>query len=127
VDRCRQAAEEGDGAAATAINPLLQAPGPPEAGKDAGDRTARAVQRGIRMSPKKLNLFMPVIRRRHIQDALAQCRASVKKAARLSEKVRAGSLLERRLAGACIYADVVAYLGLGNLVGEAPFGCLHLF
>lgn len=81
-------AENGGDAAAAVINPLLQTPGPPdEAIQKPEERTARAVQRKIRMGPKKLGLFMPLIRRRHIMDALTQCRVSVKKAARWSEKV----------------------------------------
>eukprot|EP00884_Botryococcus_braunii_P001673 jgi/Botrbrau1/11506/Bobra.0198s0004.1 len=79
--QCKQVAAEGNDAAPTVISPLLQAPGPPGgAGQKAEDRSARAVQRFIRMAPKKLDLFMPLIRRRHIMDALAQCRVSIKKA-----------------------------------------------
>lgn len=52
-----------------------------------GEGKAGAKLRGIRISPKKLNHFAKVIRRMHVEDALAQCQVSVKKAARFCAKV----------------------------------------
>ena len=38
---------------------------------------------GIHMSPKKINLFATLIRRMHVDDALAQCRLHPKKAGKI--------------------------------------------
>ncbi len=79
------------------INPLQQMPGPagaasplsfvPEgaaAGSDAR-RTARAFARNLHISPRKLNMFASLIRGLHVEDALIQCRVSVKKSAKMCE------------------------------------------
>ena len=52
-------------------------------------RRARAIARKLSISPQKLNDFATVIRRMHVQDAVMQCRYSVKKAAKIVEKARA--------------------------------------
>ena len=49
--------------------------------------TAQAVKRGVQISPKKLNQFATLVRRLHVDEALAQCQLSVLKAARICEKV----------------------------------------
>ncbi len=52
-------------------------------------RRARAIARNLKISPQKLNDFAAVVRRMHVQDAVLQCRYSVKKAATIVEKARA--------------------------------------
>ena len=81
---------------AAGINPLMQTPAPVSAGsvssqQDAAaqpNRTAQAVLRKTKISPKKLNEFARLIRRMHIDDALVQCQVAPKKAAKLCYKVR---------------------------------------
>lgn len=80
---------------AAGINPLMQTPAPAFRGsaftpKDAAvqpNRTAQAVLRKTKISPKKLNEFARLIRRMHIDDALVQCQIAPKKAAKLCYKV----------------------------------------
>lgn len=80
---------------AAGINPLMQTPAPALAGsaptpKDAAvqpNRTAQAVLRKTKISPKKLNEFARLIRRMHIDDALVQCQVVPNKAAKLCYKV----------------------------------------
>lgn len=48
-----------------------------------GPGKAGAKLRGIAMSPKKINLFATLIRRMHVEDALAQCRLHPKKAGKI--------------------------------------------
>ena len=87
-------------AAAAELNPLLQTPAPPSSrrGEPTGisgrvdprarePSTSRAVLRGIPMSPKKLAVWTDLVRRRHVDDALVQCRMSPKKAAKICLKV----------------------------------------
>ncbi|KAL3144043.1 hypothetical protein ABBQ32_003843 [Trebouxia sp. C0010 RCD-2024] len=76
------------------INPLMQTPGPasssakvPQAAAAPENRTAQAVLRKTRISPKKLNEFAKLIRRMHIDDALVQCQVAPKKAAKLCYKL----------------------------------------
>ena len=77
------------------INPLMQTPAPVFTGsgstsKDAAvqpNRTAQAVLRKTKISPKKLNEFARLIRRMHIDDALVQCQVAPNKAAKLCYKV----------------------------------------
>ena len=79
---------------ASGINPLMQTPAPASTtvfalpGADSeGERTAQAVLRKQRISPKKLNEFARLIRRKHIDDALVQCQVAPNKAAKLCYKV----------------------------------------
>jgi Ribosomal protein L22p/L17e len=66
------------------INPLQQTPGPgPAPAHGKLERVARAVLRGVAISPRKLNLFMRNVRRLHVDDAINQCAISVKKSARI--------------------------------------------
>ena len=87
-------------ASAAELNPLLQTPAPPSSrvgdGAGASGRvdprardpsTSRAVLHGISMSPKKLAMWTDLIRRRHVDDALVQCRMSPKKSAKICLKV----------------------------------------
>jgi len=53
----------------------------------AGEKRARAILRGARIGPRKLNTFVDVLRGLHIEDALIQCRIHHKKAARMCEKL----------------------------------------
>lgn len=78
------------------INPLMQTPAPaargsvfvpPLAAAVQQDRTAQAVLRKTKISPKKLNEFARLIRRMHIDDALVQCQVAPNKAAKLCYKV----------------------------------------
>ena len=65
-------------------------PGPVSTSKGAAvqpNRTAQAVLRKTKISPKKLNEFARLIRRMHIDDALVQCQVAPKKAAKLCYKV----------------------------------------
>ena len=48
-----------------------------------GPGRSAAVLRGIHISPKKMNHFATLVRRMHVDDALAQCRLSPKKAAKI--------------------------------------------
>lgn len=82
-------------AEAAGINPLMQTPAPamqgtvlrpPGAAAAPTDRTAQAVLRKIKISPKKLNVFAKLIRRLHIDDALVQCQVAPNKAAKLCYK-----------------------------------------
>lgn len=77
----------------------MQTPGPasssakvPQAAAAPENRTAQAVLRKTRISPKKLNEFAKLIRRMHIDDALVQCQVAPKKAAKLCYKVRITTL-----------------------------------
>lgn len=82
---------------AAGINPLMQTPAPVSAGSASTqqvaaaqpNRTAQAVLRKTKISPKKLNEFARLIRRMHIDDALVQCQVAPKKAAKLCYKVTA--------------------------------------
>jgi len=77
------------------INPLMQTPAPassgstfvPQAAAVQPNRTAQAVLRKTKISPKKLNEFAKLIRRMHIDDALVQCQLAPKKAAKLCYKL----------------------------------------
>lgn len=78
------------------INPLMQTPAPaargsvfvpPLAAAVQQDRTAQAVLRKTKISPKKLNEFARLIRRMHIDDALVQCQVAPNKAAKLCYKL----------------------------------------
>ncbi len=60
---------------------------PPLAAALQQDRTAQAVLRKTKISPKKLNEFARLIRRMHIDDALVQCSVAPNKAAKLCYKV----------------------------------------
>ncbi len=76
---------------AVAGSPLTQ-PATDAAGARAflvAPRRARAIARNLKISPQKLNDFAAVVRRMHVQDAVLQCRYSVKKAATIVEKARA--------------------------------------
>ncbi len=89
----RWQADEAQGAG---INPLMQTPAPalrgsvfgsPGAESASQERTAQAVLRKTKISPKKLNEFAKLIRRMHIDDALVQCQVAPNKAAKLCYKV----------------------------------------
>ncbi len=58
-----------------------------------GPGKAGAKLRGISMSPKKINLFATLVRRMHVDDALAQCRLHPKKAGKIIAGVGHASLL----------------------------------
>ena len=87
---------------APGINPLQMSPGTMATGSPAASvpqpaasaaaaaepRRARAIARNLKISPQKLNDFAAVVRRMHVQDAVLQCRYSVKKAAKIVEKAR---------------------------------------
>jgi hypothetical protein len=106
VETCTQAfhsgvisrAEEKPAWSQAAINPLQQTPVPvvSKQVKETQRKTAYAIQRDIPMSPKKLRLFPPLLRRRHVADALVQCRVSPKKAGRICEKVWDSTYLVER-------------------------------
>ena len=110
---------------AQGMNPLQMVPGtvaaaqgspaasvPQPAGDAAGGgqpRRARAIARNLKISPQKLNDFAVVVRRMHVQDAVLQCRYSVKKASTIVEKARActycrWSAAEARAARCCVCA-----------------------
>lgn len=80
---------------ASGINPLMQTPAPasatsvfaPPRADSETERTAQAVLRKQRISPKKLNEFARLIRRKHIDDALVQCQVAPNKAAKLCYKL----------------------------------------
>lgn len=90
VSTFTQRPEPEAGSPSAELNPLLQAPAPgDEAGTGGtsvsshGPGKAGAKLRGIAMSPKKINLFATLIRRMHVEDALAQCRLHPKKAGKI--------------------------------------------
>ena len=71
------------GSALSAIpQPAATAAGPE------GVRRARAIARNLKISPQKLNDFARVIRHMRVDDAIMQCRYSVKKASKIVETVR---------------------------------------
>lgn len=75
--------------AGTTGSPAASVPQPATSAAAAGEpRRARAIARNLKISPQKLNDFAAVIRRMHVQDAVLQCRYSVKKAAKIVEKAR---------------------------------------
>ena len=75
--------------AGTVGSPAAAVPQPVASAAAAGEpRRARAIARNLSISPQKLNDFATVIRRMHVQDAVLQCRYSVKKAAKIVEKAR---------------------------------------
>ena len=90
--------DAGDQAAG--LNPLMQTPAPAMRGSvfsppvaDASQtKTAQAVLRKTKISPKKLNEFARLIRRMHIDDALRQCQVAPNKAAKLCYKVLSPSV-----------------------------------
>ncbi len=76
--------------AGTIGSPTAAVPQPVASAAAASEpRRARAIARNLSISPQKLNDFATVIRRMHVQDAVLQCRYSVKKAAKIVEKARA--------------------------------------
>ncbi len=76
--------------AGTIGSPAAAVPQPAASAAAASEpRRARAIARNLSISPQKLNDFATVIRRMHVQDAVLQCRYSVKKAAKIVEKARA--------------------------------------
>ena len=77
---------------AAGLNPLMQTPTPagqvPASGAEQAPlQTAQAVLRKTKISPKKLNEFAKLVRRKHIDDALVQCQVAPNKAAKLCYKV----------------------------------------
>lgn len=46
-------------------------------------RSAHAHRKGVKISPKKLNLVAKLVRRMHVEDAFSQCSVLPKKAARI--------------------------------------------
>ena len=85
----------GADAPTAGITPLMQTPAPssstsvftPQAAAAQPNRTAQAVLRKTKISPKKLNEFAKLIRRMHVEDALVQCQFAPNKAAKLCYKV----------------------------------------
>lgn len=149
--RLHASASLGDEAAATpaalpaGINPLQQAPAPlsdrraggggdPD-GPDAALQ-ARAVLRGVAISPRKLNMFAKVLRGLHVDDALIQCRLHPKKSARICEKVllsaRANAANNHGLDQAALRVEE-AWVGRGthlkrvNMHGKGKSGVLHKY
>ncbi|KAI8112130.1 hypothetical protein M9434_003454 [Picochlorum sp. BPE23] len=83
-------------ATSSGMNPLQQVPvAQKDTGREqlafspskAGEKRARAILRGARIGPRKLNTFVDVLRGLHIEDALIQCQVHHKKAARMCEKL----------------------------------------
>ena len=72
-------------------NPLSVVPQPTEPPREP---IAQAVLRSIKISPHKLADFARVVRRLHVEDAMVQCKASVKKPAKLVYKVGRSACLE---------------------------------
>jgi len=114
----RQAPPDDPPAPTPGLNPLLRTPGPPPpapgaapppptsaaaGGKDdvsiqttpptpgPARNSARAVLRGVRISPKKLARFARILPRLGVEDAAAQCAASPTKAAALCAGVLASA------------------------------------
>lgn len=99
-------------APAAGINPLMQTPAPatstsvltPDAAAVKPNRTAQAVLRKTKISPKKLNEAARLIRRMHIDDALVQCQIAPQKAAKLCYKVKSQpGCLHAQQSGAIIF------------------------
>lgn len=70
-------------------SPMYQMPTPSTAGGDAAPgptrSTAQCVLRNIKISPQKLNEVAHIVRRLPVEQAIAQCRVSNKKASRFLE------------------------------------------
>lgn len=113
-----------------AINPLQQTPAPlsqrskgllsGDADAEAADETgkyARAILRGVAISPQKLNDFARILRGLHIEDALIQCRMHPKKAAGICEKLllsaRANAVNNHKLVASKLQVDE-AWVGRGR-------------
>ncbi|EFN53873.1 hypothetical protein CHLNCDRAFT_136009 [Chlorella variabilis] len=82
----QQAPTPAGGAAAAAAGASPLGPAPVSLAGGEVSTLARAIARGISISPHKLNDFAKVVRGLPIQDALIQCRMSPKKSAKLVEK-----------------------------------------
>lgn len=125
----------------TTINPLQQAPSMSDLNtkltyspSSAGEKRARAVLRGARIGPRKLNQFVDVLRGLHIEDALIQCRVHHKKAARMCEKLlesaKANAVTNHGLDGANLKVDE-AWVGKGQYLrrvsihGRGRSGVMH--
>lgn len=75
---------------ASSINPLQQMPSPKSASDNqpqSPSTLARAILRGVAISPRKLNDFVRILPGLHVEDALIQCRIHHKKSARICERV----------------------------------------
>lgn len=99
-----------------------------------GPQHAHATLRGARISPRKLNQFVDVIRNQHIEDALIQCQIHPKKAARMTgkllESARANAIHNHGLDGNNLKVDQ-AWVGKGQYLrrvsihGRGRSGVMH--
>lgn len=123
---------------AKTMNPLQKAPMsadlPKYSPSRAGEKRARAVLRGARIGPRKLNQFVDVLRGLHVEDALIQCRVHHKKAARmcgkLLESAKANAVTNHGLDGDNLKVDE-AWVGKGQYLrrvsihGRGRSGVMH--
>ena len=132
----------------TTINPLQQAPVSSSVNEEdvekmlkfspstAGEKCARAILRGARIGPRKLNTFAALLRGLHIEDALIQCRVHHKKAARMCEKLlmsaKANAVTNHGLDGSKLKVKE-AWVGKGQYLrrisihGRGRSGIMHKY
>lgn len=135
----------------TAINPLQRAPGQVSttavgeveeatvstSGRPTsryGPQRAHATLRGARISPRKLNQFVDIIRGQHVDDAIIQCQIHTKKAAQMTgkllESARANAVHNHGLDGSVLNVDQ-AWVGKGQYLrrvsihGRGRSGVMH--
>ena len=134
----------------TTINPLQQAPGQVSATATGeleetastsgrpisryGPQRAHATLRGARISPRKLNQFVDIIRGQHIDDAIIQCQMHAKKAAQMTgkllESARANAVQNHGLDGNVLNVEQ-AWVGKGQYLrrvsihGRGRSGVMH--
>jgi large subunit ribosomal protein L22 len=123
------------------INPLQQAPGTGLLERETttpasryGAQHAHATLRGAKISPRKLNQFVDIIRGQHIEDALIQCSIHTKKAARMTgkllESAKANAVNNHGLDGDNLKVDQ-AWVGKGQYLrrvsihGRGRSGVMH--
>ena len=125
------------------INPLQQAPGTGLLERETTTRSpasrygaqhAHATLRGAKISPRKLNEFVDIIRGEHIEDALIQCSIHTKKAARMTgkllESAKANAINNHGLDGDNLKVDQ-AWVGKGQYLrrvsihGRGRSGVMH--
>jgi large subunit ribosomal protein L22 len=121
----------------SSINPLQQMPSPKPSSNQTqspSNNIARAILRGVAISPRKLNDFVRILPGLHMEDALIQCRIHHKKSARICERVllsaRANATTNHGLDAArlCVSQAWVGkgqYLKRVSIHGRGRSGVLH--
>lgn len=142
--RCFSAAapaQEQDSSTAEQLNPLMQTPAPAADDSTVGRQAspgqmAQAVQKGMHISPKKLNDFVSVVRRLPVGEAMLQCKVSPTKAARLTFKTiqsaQANAINNHHMDATRLFIDL-AHVGKGThlrrnrIHGRGRSGVMHRY